>query len=199
VKTLSAALALVALLAAPVSATEPTACDRIAGHPQDPDGVGTGAVDDKWDHAEAVALCRADLAREPDNPRLQFILARVHFRAGEMAESIPLFEAAAAQNYRHALFVYGWLFTTGEKIAPDWCRAADLWHRAAQRDHMNGQIAFAHYGLNGKFAGCTTNVDAQEVLGFLTKAKAVKLQLSFHRNLLVENLERMARERLAAR
>lgn len=198
-KTLSGALTLFLTLAAPVAASTPTACDRIAGHPQDPDGIGPGAVDDRWDHAEAVTACRADLSREPNNPRLQFILARVHFRAGEMAESIPLFEAAAAQNYRHALFVYGWLLTTGEKIAPDWCKAADLWHRAAQRDHMNGQIAFAHYGLNGKFEGCATKVDVQEVLGFLTKAKAVPLQLSFHRNLLVENLERMARERLAAR
>lgn len=183
--------------AAPGLAKDPTACDRIAGHPQDPDGVGHGAVDDKWDHAAAVAACRADLKADPNNPRLQFILARVHFRAGDMAASLPLFEAATAQNYRHALFVYGWLLTTGEKIAPDWCKAADLWRRAALRDHMNGQIAFAHYGLNGKFEGCAVKVEPQEVLGFLAKAKAMPLQLSFHRNLLVENLERMAREQAA--
>ena len=53
-----------------------TACDWEVGHPSDPFRVGPGVSFFQVETVRAMAACRGDLAMNPDNPRLQYHLAR---------------------------------------------------------------------------------------------------------------------------
>jgi hypothetical protein len=53
-----------------------TECDRLAGHAEDPNKVTPGVPEARVDLPAAIAACRADLAGDPGNPRLQYQLGR---------------------------------------------------------------------------------------------------------------------------
>ena len=53
-----------------------TACEWEVSHPSDPLRVGPGMSSFKVETERAMAACRGDLEMNPDNPRLQYHLAR---------------------------------------------------------------------------------------------------------------------------
>ncbi|MDX2225029.1 MAG: hypothetical protein SFV21_19895, partial [Rhodospirillaceae bacterium] len=55
-----ALLAWLCAAATPSAAAEPTACDRLASHPEDPDRVAPPVETTDLDFATAIAACRAD-------------------------------------------------------------------------------------------------------------------------------------------
>jgi hypothetical protein len=126
-------------VAAAVSATDViTGCDILAGHPADPDKLGAGASSAvvKQDLPTAVAVCRRDLANDPENARLRYNLGRVLYYSGQFKDGLAEVSAAAEQRHRQALFVAGLIYGDGqaELFEPQPCKALPLWLEAARQD-----------------------------------------------------------------
>ena len=89
-----------------------TACDWEVGHPSDPDRVGPGVSSSKVDTERAMAACRGDLEADPDNPRLQYQLARaIVYHADRngtsFEEGMVYLAQSAAAGHTQAMFVKG--------------------------------------------------------------------------------------------
>ena len=152
---------------------EPTGCDRLASHPDDPFHVAPGLEKPQMDLPAAIAACEVAVARDPENPRLQYQLGRVYGYSGLGEKSGEHREAAVAADYPQALFVIGYLYLEGLNKAPqDVCRAAKLIHRSAQFGRIAGQLGYPMWVMDGRFKGCDTPQDKAEMLGFLDAAAA---------------------------
>ncbi len=171
---------------------EVTECDRQASHPDDPDKVLPGKERVQMDLEAAIAACRADLAKDPGNPRLLYHLARALTYAGKAAEGLPLIEKSASLHYPQAIFVTGYLYLEGEYGAPkNACRAAALVRESAQYGRLAGQVGFPAWSLAGRFKGCDIPQDSGEMIAFLEAARAKKLD--YYAGLLVDVLLRELR------
>ena len=107
-----------------VCAADLDPCDLAAGHPSDPDRVGSGVETQKVVTHVAIRVCRAAIEREPDNPRFHYQLGRALFywagaNDGDGSEGVQHIETAAGMGYRQAQFVLGYL----HKLEDDLCRA----------------------------------------------------------------------------
>jgi uncharacterized protein len=166
-----------------------TDCDRLAGHAEDPNKVAPGVSEAKVDLPAAIAACRADLARDPGNPRLQYQLGRALSYAGQIEEALPNLESASRLAYPQAQFVLGYLLLDGRLKAPvDRCRALELFRLAAAQQRMAAQIGLAAWHLDGHFRQCAKRPTRSELRGHLAAARAQKPK--FYPELLIEDLER---------
>lgn len=171
---------------------EPPDCDRLAAHPADPERVTSG-VEPIADLPAAIAACRADLARDSTNPRLNYQLARVLTYSGAGGEALPHLERAVAAKYPQALFVTGYVMLEGMAgIAADPCRAASLIHESAVHGRLAGLIGYPAYVLAGRFDACEgLPRDPAHLRSMLATARAGKLD--YYQGLLVAALERELR------
>jgi TPR repeat protein len=181
---------------APAAAT-PTECDRLAGHPSDPDKVVEGVSQAQvlsWQNA-AIRACELAVAAEPGNARVRYQLGRVHFYAGRQADALPHLEAAAAARHRQAQFVLGLFYADGVKgvLEADACRALALWQDAASRQHFAARVALGRDYVRGAYDACETRPSKQEVAGYLESAG--KEARDYYQRLLIS----WAQEALAAR
>ena len=152
---------------------QPTGCDILAAHPDDPLRVAPGVRQSQVDALAAIAACEVAVARDPANPRLRYQLGRAYGYAGQGGKAGVHREAAVAANYPQALFVIGFLHLTGENKAPkDLCRAAELIHRSAQYGRLAGQVGYPMWVMEGRFEGCATPQGPAEMLEFLEAADA---------------------------
>lgn len=166
-----------------------TECDRRAGHAEDPHKVTPGVSEGKVDLPAAIAACRADLAKDPGNPRLKYQLGRVLSYAGQIDEALPQLDGAARLAYPQAQFVLGYLLLDGRLKAPvDRCRALELFRQSAAQKRMAAQVGLAAWHLDGYFAKCANPPAREELLGHLTAARAQKP--GFYPELLISDLER---------
>jgi hypothetical protein len=199
----SLALALLCLTALPLQARDApiklydaslysqvvTECDRLAAHGEDPDKVAPGVSEAKVDLPVAIAACRADVTRDPGNPRLLYQLGRALAYAGEIDESLPILERSVALAYPQAQFVLGYLLLDGRLKAPvDRCRALELFRLSAAQQRMAAQIGLAVWQLDGHFRKCANPPRRRELLGLLEAARAQKPK--FYPELLISDLER---------
>jgi tetratricopeptide (TPR) repeat protein len=169
-----------------------TECDRLAAHPDDPNHVLPGLERVQMDMPKAIAACRRDLAKDPDNPRLRYQLARALTYSGNVAEALPLIERTVEQNYPQSLFVTGYLYLTGAYDAPkDPCRAGELIRASALAGRLAGQVGFPKYYLDGRFKGCPVKQDRAEMVAFLEAA--VKSKPDYYPLLLADELLRTFR------
>jgi hypothetical protein len=106
---------------------EVTECDRLASHPDDPERVTDGVAQGDVDLEAARLACEAAVAEDPDNPRLNYQLARVNGYAGRHDEGQPYRDAALRAGYPQSLFVVGYIRLTGWDGRGD---DAVLWRRA---------------------------------------------------------------------
>ncbi|MFN7175423.1 MAG: hypothetical protein ACK4MX_00890 [Thermaurantiacus sp.] len=184
----AAAAAMLLAGAGPVRA-EVTECDRLAAHPSDPDRVAPGVAQRDVDLPAAIAACQAAVEADPGNPRLNYQLGRVLAYAGRGQESRPFRDAAIAGDYPQALFVVGFITLFGLNEQPqDSCRAADLVRRSALAGRQAGEIAFVHWALEGRFDGCPTPQDRDEMARFLQSARDTSGG-EFFQGLLIDRLE----------
>ena len=164
---------------------EPTACDTLAAHPDDPERVSECVPQQAVDVDAAIAACTAAVAADPGNPRLNYQLARAYGYAGRHAEGEAARRTAVLSGYPQSLFVIGYIMVTGwDGAEPDPCTAAELILRSARAGRKAGLIGFPHYVVNGAFAGCPVTIDRAELLGFLEAAEP----RGYYEGLLVENL-----------
>jgi len=164
------------LLTAALAGAEPTECDRLAGHPSDPDkvleGVSSGMVRG-WNDA-AVWSCRRAVAEAPDEPRLRYNLGRALFYRGDRAEALGHLAAAADEGHRQAQFVLGLMYTDGvaEILPADACRALELWSDAAARGHFAARVSLGRDLARGRYADCPEPPAREAVAGWLEAAAA---------------------------
>ncbi|MFO7306526.1 MAG: hypothetical protein C0P74_013495 [Gammaproteobacteria bacterium] len=181
----------VALAATPSSKTV-TECDRLASHPEDPDRVTTGVPSHKVDLQKAVAACKRELERQPDNPRIRYQYARVSAYSGDWNTAVVEMKKAADAGYRQAQFVYG-LFVDRKRagVPHDVCVAEKYWLMAAKAGRRHARVQYADHYLNGKFSGCQTGVTAAELQQLLASAAAEATDF-FERMLLTTQLRLLA-------
>lgn len=169
-----------------------TECDRLAAHGEDPDRVAPGVAESKVDLPAAIAACRVDLARDSNNPRLQYQLGRALAYSGVINEALPLLDKASQSAYPQAQFVLAYLLLEGRLKAPvDRCRALGLLRAAAAQQRMAAQIGLAVWQLGGSFRECANPPAAAELLQQLAAAREQKP--GFYPLLLIEDLERQLR------
>jgi TPR repeat protein len=165
-----------------------TDCDREAAHPDDPNKVLPGRTSREMNLDTAIRVCRVDLAKDPNNPRISYQLARSLTYAGKVTEALPFIERAAAQKYPQAMFVVGYLYLEGSYASPkNPCRAAQLIRESAIYGRLAGLLGYPSYVLNGRFEGCGLQADLSELREFVSKAKKSKLE--YYPSVLVESLE----------
>ena len=174
-----------------VYSQEVTPCDLEAAHGNDPNAVAPGVSEDEMDFPAAIEACEAAVAADPENPRLQYQLARVYTYSGQAEKAELHMEAATAADYPQALFVNGYLHFLGlYNTSKDACRAGALLRRSARYGRLAAQIGFTRYALDGAFEACEMTVDPQEIKGFLAAANASTS--SYYQSMLIGMLQKEA-------
>ena len=150
-----------------------TECDRLAAHPDDPEAVAEGLRRAEMDLPAAIEACRAAVEADPDNPRLNYQLARVYGYSGRHEAGQPYRDAALAAGYPQSLFVVGYIrLMNWDGRGEDPCYGGELIRRSAQAGRFAGLVGFPHYALTGAFDACEAYpvVDEAEMLDFLDAA-----------------------------
>ncbi|MEO1137296.1 MAG: hypothetical protein AAFW68_11940 [Pseudomonadota bacterium] len=156
-------------------ARDVTDCDRLAAHPGDPEKVSGGLERADIDLDAAIAACGEALESDPENPRLNYQLARVYGYSGQHQEGDPYRTKALNAGYPQSLFVVGYIRLEGwDGRGKDVCYGGELIRRSAQAGRFAGLVGFPHYALNGVFDDCTDypRIDFQEMTHFLERAEA---------------------------
>lgn len=167
-----------------------TQCDLIAGHPSDPERVTPGVSQNEMDKPAAIAACHTALQADPDNPRLNYLLARAYGYSGLHAESDPYRIKALNAGYPQSLFVIGYIRIEGWDGRPaDPCYGGELVRRSAHAGRFAGLVGFPHYVQTGTFNGCTDypKINQDEILGFLDTAE--ERAEGYYQRILVKSLK----------
>ena len=132
-----------------------TACDRLAGHPSDPNAVTDGVSRAGMDKSAAIEACRKAVAADPENPRLNYQLARAYGYSGMHEEAVPYREVALRAGYPQSLFVMGYILVTGWSGTDiDPCYGGELIRRSAEAGRYAGLVGFPYYAVKGTFTDC---------------------------------------------
>lgn len=151
VKSISIAGAL--LLSYNVSA-EVTLCDRLATHPDDPNGNTAGLETAEMDLAAGEVACRAAVANDSRRARSQYHLGRVLYYSGKVEESLQHLTVAADAGYPQAIFVRGYITADG-KTKRDDCLAGELFQRGVALEHPWSGAHLVEKALDGRFEKCS--------------------------------------------
>jgi hypothetical protein len=166
-----------------------TECDRLASHPDDPHRVAPGLERPQNDLPKAIEACKAAVARDPGNPRLNYLLGRTLGYSGRGAEGLGNRKVAVDADYPQALFVIGYMSLTGMNQQPkDVCGGAELIRRSALQGRIAGQLGFPRYVLSGLFDACPVRKDKTEMLGFVAAARK-QSKGDYYQGLLADMLE----------
>ena len=169
---------------------EVTECDRLIAHPDDPDHLAPGVSQKKADLPRAIDACRAAVEADPDNPRLNYQLARALGYSGRGVEAGPYRAKAVEGGYPQALFVVGYITLFGMNEQPqDTCEGGRLIYRSARAGRFAGLVGFPYYWSEGMFEGCDFEVSEEELSGFLDAA-GKQAAGDYYKELLVSALRR---------
>ncbi len=137
-------------LVMPAWAGEATDCDRLAASPYDPARLAPGVSYQALDAAAAVAACRDDLARWPDQPRVAFQLGRALLKAGAGEEGLALYRQAAEAGYLPAVHNIAALYAEGQVVKQDLGHALRLYLLAAEAGFAPSQFSLGLCYLAGQ-------------------------------------------------
>lgn len=154
---------------------EVTDCDRLAGHPNDPERVTEGVSEQAMDKPAAIKACHAAVANDAENPRLNYQLARAYGYSGLHAEGAQYRMKALNAGYPQSLFVFGYIRISGwDGAQKDPCYGGELVRRSAVAGRFAGLVGFPHYALTGQFKSCESYpvIDPAELHSFLDAAEA---------------------------
>ncbi len=166
-----------------------TQCDLLAGHPNDPEKVAEGVSQAAMDKPAAIAACHRALESDPENPRLNYQLARAYGYSGQHLEGQPYRDKALNAGYPQSLFVIGYIRISGWDGEPKQpCYGGELVRRSAEAGRFAGLVGFPHYVLTGHFDGCATypRKEKAEMLGFLKEAETIAE--GYYQQILVQQL-----------
>jgi TPR repeat protein len=109
-----------------------TPCDELAADPDDPMRVTPGVNWSLVDRRAATRACVTELARKPDDKRLQFELGRVLDIAGMYEAAEYYYKQAADQLYSAAIANRAYMYMTGRGHSVDWGEALRLLRLGAE-------------------------------------------------------------------
>jgi hypothetical protein len=168
-----------------------TDCDRLAGHPQDPNKVVPGLAREAIDLSKAIPACEAAVKADPANPRLNYALQRVLVYANRGAESVPFAKVAVEAGYPQALFVTGLVTMGGNGVPKDVCLGAELMRLSGHAGRFAGMVGFPNAVLAGDTKGCKAlNQSKAEVAALLDKASKHPEGSAYLNRLLLQALGR---------
>ena len=169
---LSSLLALMLATAGGFSSPAINECASLATHPDDPDRIAVGLEREDIDLQQAIAACQTAVQEAPIDPRSAYHLGRVLYYSGAKEEAMPWLETAAAAGYRQAAFVLGYVITLGEAAHDDFCRAAELWSRAASLGHPWSAFHLVEKSLDGKLSRCSAAPRLDELPKYMELARS---------------------------
>lgn len=150
-----------------------TRCDELASHSRDPGHIAPGVSSSGMDKEAAMVACRAAVAADPDNPRLNYQLGRVYGYSGRGEDAMPYRLKALTAEYPQSLFVTGYLYFLGQTIEQDHCKTVKLWQRAARYQRLAALISLPRQYIRGDFATCDLDISAAELRAYLERARTV--------------------------
>jgi hypothetical protein len=175
-----------------VWSTTITPCDRLAAHPSDPDKLTPGVSQSQLLAAGAdlaINACKDAVSNDPNNPRLNYQLARSLGYSGRGDEAQLYRDRAVGGDYPQALFVVGFVHLTGQGAPKDVCKAAPLIRRSALAGRFAGLIGYPHYVVTGAFSACPGfRINVSELNSFLDRAKAHSENNEYYRGILIDNV-----------
>lgn len=151
-----------------------TQCDKLAAHFNDPERVTDGVSEKDMDKPAAIAACLAAVKNDPDNPRLNYQLARAYGYSGRHEDSDPYRLKALHAGYPQSLFVIGYIsIISWDGRGADPCYGGELVRRSAVAGRFAGLVGFPHYVQMGVFDECSAypRIDQDEIARFLERAK----------------------------
>ncbi len=118
-----------------------------------------------------MAACTADLRADPDNPRLQYQLARAIVyhadRHGTSYEEGMVYLAQSAKGgHVQAMFVYGLMLSREARV----CEAAPWTRRAAEGGLKAARLAYVDSAVGGQWADCDVTFNKDVMSDFLDAA-----------------------------
>ncbi|EWY35838.1 hypothetical protein N825_34055 [Skermanella stibiiresistens SB22] len=127
-------------------------CDIVASDDEDfarvADPVRYGLVNTR----QALRVCTTDLARDPDNPRLKFLLARVLEIARRYEEAREFYRMAADDGYAAGMTNLGAMYRSGRGGPADDTKAFELFRKAARSGSPRGRVNLGNMFLLGRGA-----------------------------------------------
>ena len=169
---------------------EPTECDRLSAHSNDPHAVAPGVARKDIDFAKAVPACEAALAADPGNPRLHYQLARLYGYQNDADNAAPHRIAGVNAGYPQSLFVIGYIHMIGMAAEKDVCLGGELVRLSAHAGRFAGLVGYPAYVLDGRFDTCDITPDPAELMGFIAAAAGHAQGQGYYEALLVESLSR---------
>ena len=169
---------------------EVTRCDELAGHPNDPERVTDGVTQELMNKPAAISACLKAVKNDPDNPRLNYQLARAYGYSGLHEAGAVYRKKALNSGYPQSLFVFGYIRIEGwDGNTPDPCYGGELVRRSAEAGRFAGLVGFPHYVMTGTFENCNAypKVDAAEIMFFLNEAE--KKAEDYYQRILVKTLK----------
>lgn len=169
---------------------EITQCDILAAHSDDPEHISEGVSQANMDKPIAIKACLQAIAQDPENPRLNYQLARAYAYSGLHEESDPYRIKALNAGYPQSLFVIGYIRLEGwDGRGSDACYGGELIRRSALAGRFAGLVGFPHYAQMGQFENCPDypKVNHTEIKGFLEEAQ--KNTDDYYQLLLIESLK----------
>jgi ketosteroid isomerase-like protein len=155
----------------PASRTEVTACDRLASSRYDRLRLAPPKAREDIDVPAAIQQCEADLLRFPADPRITFNLGRLYGYAGDKQKTLERREASAAAGNHNTIFLLGYLDWIAAKDDGARCAAAREMKLAADRGNYSGQITYATFYNEGRFAACEDRATKAEVAAYVEGAR----------------------------
>lgn len=167
-----------------------TDCDRLAAHPSDPNAIGEGVSRAEMDKSAAILACEEAVAADPENPRLNYQLARAYGYSGMHEAAMPYRATALRAGYPQSLFVMGYILVTGwDGNQADPCYGGELIRRSAQAGRYAGLIGFPYYAVKGTFRACAGfTVEAAELQAMLDRAAGTPDSRDYYQGLLIDLL-----------
>lgn len=176
---------------------EITECDRLAAHGRDPGHVGDPVTSETMDKESAIAACSIAVHKDPDNPRLNYQLARAYGYSGRGEEAMPYRMKAVAADYPQSTFVIGYISLLGLNIEQNTCLALELWQRSARYRRLAALVSLPRHYMNGDFESCGVEIPDEDLRDYLLEAK--KVSGDYYVNMLVDELlSRLASARSSA-
>lgn len=166
---------------------EVTECDRLASHDRDPGHVAPGVTSSTMDKDAAITACHEAVAADPENPRLNYQLGRAYGYSGRGEEAMPYRLKAIEADYPQSLFVIGYLYSLGQTIDKDVCKAYELWTRGAHYRRLAALVALPRHYLRGDFANCGAEIPRDDLRAYLLEAQKVSGG-DYYVGMLVEDL-----------
>ena len=148
---------------------EVTECDRLTSHGRDPGHVADPVSRADMDKPAAIEACKAAVAADPENPRLNYQLGRAYGYSGMGEEAMPYRLKALEQDYPQSLFVIGYLYLLGMTIDQDVCKAYELWQRGAKYQRLAALVALPRHTMQGDFDTCGADLSLEHAFMALTK------------------------------